>query len=63
MRCSRFANAPRLDDMDSSKAIGFRNSPKLILALQIIACVAVAVLLTATMHAVMIRAMDAMTFH
>jgi hypothetical protein len=49
--------------MDSSKAIGFRNSPKLILALQIIACTVVAVLLTVTMHAVMIRVMDAMAFH
>ena len=48
--------------MDSSKAIGFRNSPKLILALQLITCIVVAVLLTATMHVVMIRVMDAMAF-
>ena len=48
--------------MDPSKAIGFRNSPKLILALQLITCIVVAVLLTATMHVVMIRVMDAMAF-
>ena len=49
--------------MDSTKAIGFRNSPKLILAFQIIACIVVAVSLTATMHAIMIRVLDAMAFH
>jgi hypothetical protein len=49
--------------MDSSKAVGFRNWPRLILALQIIACIVVAVLLTATVHAVMIRVMDAVDFH
>jgi hypothetical protein len=46
--------------MESFKAVDFRNSPRFILALQIIGCVVVAVLLTATMHAVMVRVMDAM---
>lgn len=51
---------PGACDMESFKAVDFRNSPRFILALQIIGCVVVAVLLTATMHAVMVRVMDAM---
>ena len=46
--------------MNHSKAVDSRNSPRFILALQIIGCIVVAVLLTATMHAVMVRVMDAM---
>jgi hypothetical protein len=46
--------------MNASKAVGIRNSPRLILALQIIGCIVVAILLTASMHGVMVRVMDAM---
>ena len=51
---------PGTCDMNHSKAVDIRNSPRFILALQIIGCIVVAVLLTATMHAVMVRVMDAM---
>jgi hypothetical protein len=46
--------------MNFSKAVGIRNSPRFVLVLQIIGCIVLAVLLTATMHGVMVRVMDAM---